>query len=86
MRAAMHPHFWLLADEPLQPLPSFFNAAARACVVSRALTFDMSGGTQWAKPAAARPLDGGVRLVQHAVTRKAETSLRDTSLSTVRAL
>ena len=35
-----------------------------ACSEARtrsALTFDMSGGTKWAKPALGRPLDGGVR-------------------------
>jgi len=59
MRAAMPPHFWLLADEPLQPLPSFFDTAALACVVSRALTFDMSCGRR-AQPVG-RQLDGRVR-------------------------
>src|SRR5213592_3652109 len=34
------------------------------CLLERVfgrLTFDMSGGTKWAKPALGRPLDGGVR-------------------------
>src|SRR6218665_2493419 len=32
-----------------------------ARVFPASLTFDMSGGTRWAKPAVARPLDGWVR-------------------------
>src|SRR5213594_3128451 len=31
----------------------------------RGITFDMSGGTKWAKPALGRPLDGGVMPHSH---------------------
>src|SRR5881397_4338214 len=41
--------------------PSFNVPKTNTRCDMRALTFDMSGGTKWAKPALGRPLDGGVR-------------------------
>ena len=38
------------------------NLSDASALRMKGLTFDMSGGTKWAKPALGRPLDGGVRL------------------------